>query len=247
MNIKRRIKKELKRIPIKSFDEWLSKNPEIAAYYTEKPAPKKKAFPKWAYAAASFVVVAAIALPISLSILLGGGTSPGDSTPIGQPPITNEIVEYGANDIESVPIIQEYFKDLAGVLLIDLEKISGDCRSLKEVPIDNTSIDLSYVFKDAFVPFTVENQPFALYMTYRVRIYEKYIFAEEQYYNNLDKEIAIGDYVIKYKINEALNNNECLVYFNHNGNDYFISLKEAMPQWVLTETSLQAFLSYLFN
>lgn len=243
MNFKRKMKKAIKNLPVQSHEEWRSNHPELDMYFAPESTPKKrKVLPKWILAPASFLLVAAIVLPVVLTNVLGGGETP----PGTLPPITNEVVAYGENDISPISVTQDYFDDKAETILIDLSKLSNEPQIVKETPKEETDLDLSYMFKEAAVPFLYEGNPYAFYITYRIRIYEQYSFVNEKVYENLENELTVGDYTINYQINETQSIKEGFAYFNYNDNDYYIYIKEAQSIWSLTDAALQALLQHLF-
>lgn len=244
MNYERKMKKERKKLGVKPREEWLAENPDLAQYFTPEPTPKKRTtIPRWVFAPASFILVAAIILPVILSNVLGG-----DDTPPGTlPPITNEIVQYGLDDIDSETLTADFFSEMSDTLLIDLNNLSGDFQYVKEFPIEDSDIDLCYIFKEAIVPFVFNGNPYAVYLTYRIRVYEHYTFADEKYYKNLENEIDVGDYMINYQINKTQVITESFAHFNHNKNDYYLYVKEAQGIWPLNSAALQALLRHLFQ
>ena len=243
MNLKRRIRKEIDNLPMKSFEEWLTEHPDIAAHFENPPiAKKKRNIPKWIYAPASFFLIVAIVLPVVLSNVLGGA-----DTPAGElPPITNEIAKYGVEDIDFVEIYESYFSDKTELVTINFNNILGEYKIDREFPLDETDKDVAYVLRECMIPFVVNGQTQAFSIVYRIRVYEHYTFIDEKKYETLSKKITIGEYEMEYDINNLTTGTESNVHFTHNKNDYYIYVREAQSVWPLTDTALQALLLHLF-
>ena len=181
-------------------------------------------------AVASFAVVLAAVLSVSLPFVFGNTESPSLPSP---PPNIEEPVDPPVTP-PVIPIEPELPRYSANV---------AQYSYLQEVtPLDGTDLRLGYSLKNVLYGFDFNSGFFAYDFDYIVRCYERYDFVGHESFEKLNQEIIFNDISYYYNLKSNVNNNEAYIKFKKGSYEYFLTVREFQDMTEINDENIEVFI-----
>lgn len=221
-NLKKKIQAEFEK-PEKSFDEWAAENGislppadnsgRVQSSGTSARRPHVRsgvgvaaAVRRGALIAVPLLVIAAIIIPVIM---------------VNMPLPDEPPVLYGYNDVTAKYISIDEVKAVRDIYLFDMSGVAQTESVTKEVLKNDESFVLSYVLTNNLLSVANGDTMDAFYVTYRVRIYEKYEFLYYTYYEELTHTVTVNGHEVSYDLSGS-QLSTAYARFAADGYEYFI-------------------------
>ena len=206
-------------------------------------------------AVASFAVVLAAVLSVSLPFVFGNTESPSLPSPppnIEEPvdppvtppvtPIEPELPRYSANEVKGTDVTLEQLNSDKDLFLFDFNCVAQYSYLQEVTPLDGTDVRLGYFLATVFYGFEVDGTLFVFDFDYIVRCYERYDFVGHESFEKLNQEIIFNDISYYYNLKSNVNNNEAYIKFKKGSYEYFLTVREFQDMTEINDENIEVFI-----
>ena len=206
-------------------------------------------------AVASFAVVLAAVLSVSLPFVFGNTESPSLPSPppnIEEPvdppvpppviPIEPELPRYSANDVKGTDVTLEQLNSDKDLFLFDFNCVARYSYLQEVTPLDGTDLRLGYSLKNVLYGFDFNSGFFAYDFDYIVRCYERYDFVDIEMFTSFDHNLIHNDLSYEYKIQQYGADYRSLIKFKKGSYEYFLTVREFQDMTEINDENIEVFI-----
>lgn len=208
-------------------------------------------------AVASFAVVLAAVLSVSLPFVFGNTESPSLPSPppnIEEPvdppvtppvtPIEPELPRYSANDVKGTDVTLEQLNSDKDLFLFDFSCVAQYSYLQEVTPLDGTDLRLGYSLKNVLYGFDFNSGFFAYDFDYIVRCYEKFDFSnyEDFTQEQMTNQVEFNNIVYDFYLKKSFNDIQAKIKFKKGSYEYFLTVREFQDMTEINDENIEVFI-----